>query len=221
MKLVYFITFAFIITNCNCKAQQNIYLVAKDSNESFSPEDTFRVKESENEEDFVENEYLIKDLEPIRKNFKRLNSIAKWDSVIVKDIWLSIEGGEAKYYYSKKKLRKIIARYYGETYQNLSEYYLLNNKLSFVFEKNYKYNRPLYYDSLVMKENGDNEVWDLGKSEITETRSYFKNGKLIHQISSQDCGAPFAAEYLLEEQKTIKEEFKELLSALIKKEEDN
>lgn len=47
----------------------------------------------------------------------------------------STEGGEAKYYYQKNKLEKIITRIFGESGQILTEYYLLNGQLSFVYEK--------------------------------------------------------------------------------------
>ena len=62
-----------------------------------------------------------------------------------------------------------------------------------------------------MKENNDNQVWDFDKSEIIEDRSYFSNGRLIHQISNQDCGSPFTEDYLAEEQKRIKDSFDKLM----------
>src|SRR3954467_5250619 len=40
----------------------------------------FRV--SCNEEDTIVNDFLLKELEPNRKNFKRINSIDKWTSVV-------------------------------------------------------------------------------------------------------------------------------------------
>ena len=58
-----------------------------------------------------------------------------------------------------------------------------------------------------MKENDDTTIFDMNKSEIVEIRSYFLNGKLIHQINNQDCGSPFYDEYLLGEQKRITSEF--------------
>ena len=49
------------------------------------------------------------------------------------------------------------------------------------------------------------------KSEIIEDRSYFENGKLLHQLNNQDCGSPFKNDYLLEEQKRIKTDYEKLL----------
>jgi hypothetical protein len=62
-----------------------------------------------------------------------------------------------------------------------------------------------------MKENNDTEAFDFDKSEITENRSYFVNGKLIHILNSEDCGAPFSSDYITEEQKSILEEYHKLL----------
>jgi len=172
--------------------------------------DTVILKETFKEEDIAYNEYLAGRLKPIRKNFKRINSIAKWTSIDKRDLDESTEGGEATFFYSNKVLEKITTRYFGETFQKLTEYYLLNGQLSFVFEKSYKYNRPIYYDSTSMKENKDNEAFDFVKSEIEEKRSYFEKGKLVHQANNQDCGSPFADDYLLEEQNRLITDFKKL-----------
>ena len=173
--------------------------------------DTIVLKEAHNEDDLVVNEYLLDKLKPIRENFKRINSTEKWTSSDTIELWESLEGGEAAFYYLNNKLERIITRHFGETYQLLTEYYLLNGQVSFVLEKSYKYNRPLFYDSIAMKENNDNQVWDFDKSEIIEDRSYFSNGRLIHQISNQDCGSPFTEDYLAEEQKRIKDSFDKLM----------
>lgn len=174
--------------------------------------DTIRIKESYNEEDIDYNEYLKNRLKPIQNNFKRINSVTKWTSVKKKDIeGESAEGGEATYYYKNKRLEKVMARHYGEMGQVLIEYYLLNGRLSFVFEKDYKYNRPLFYNAKEMKENNDTEAFDFNKSEIMETRNYFEKGSLIHIVNSQDCGAPFSGSYRAEVEKGLNEDFKRLL----------
>lgn len=179
---------------------------------SLIKEDTLRIKESINEEDIEANEYLKERLKPIQTNFKRINSITKWTVIKKKNIeGESAEGGEATYYYKNKRLEKVMARHYGETGQALIEYYLLNGKLSFVFEKDYKYNRPLFYDVKAMKENNDTEAFDFEKSEITETRNYFEGGALLHMVNSQDCGAPFSGDYMRDEDKRINDDFKRLL----------
>ena len=183
--------------------------------------DTFQLKETFNEEDIPVNEYLTDRLKPIRINFKRINSIKNWTSVDTEELSGSTEGGEAKYYFQKVQLEKIVARHYGETFQLQTEYYLLKGQLSFVFERRHKYNRPLYYDSTAMKENNDTEAFDFDKSEVIEDRSYFENGKLLHQINNQDRISPFADDYLLEEQKKIKADFDRLIEQTKSKQKPN
>lgn len=217
--------FLFISLNfvaCNTSIQNNTEQTITETkldttNEDVVPEtslptDSVELKECSHEEDVINNDYLKEELGSIRQNFKRINSIDKWESISTKELWESTEGGQVNYYYSKQGLEKIVARQFGETGQVLIEYYLLNGKLSFVFQKSYRYNRPLFYDSASMKMNDDDQVFDFELSEIIEDRSYFKNGKLLHQINSQDCGAPFSDEYLQDEQKRLKIEFEKLIT---------
>jgi hypothetical protein len=198
--------------DCN-SAQQNDVVSTKQSTASGLHTyhiDTAILKETFQQDDTAYNEYLSGGLKPIRENFRRINSISKWTSVDKKELDKSTEGGEATFYYSNNILEKVVTRHFGETSQQLTEYYLLNGRLSFVFEKSYKYNRPIYYDSTSMKENNDNQAFDFDKSEIVEDRSYFDKGKLIHQFNNQDCGSPFASDYLLAEQKRIMADFDKL-----------
>lgn len=174
--------------------------------------DIVELKETLNKEDLPVNDYLTERLKPIRANFKRINSIKNWTDIVVEELFESTEGGEAKYYYKNGRLEKIVARHYGETFQLLVEYYLLDGQLSFAFEKLRKYNRPLYYDTTAMRANNDTEAFDLSKSEIIEDRSYFEKGKLLHQINNEDCGSPLADNYLLEEQERIKADFSKLMA---------
>ncbi len=67
-----------------------------------------------------------------------------------------------------------------------------------------------------MKENNDNEVFDMDQSEIMEEASYFDNGILIQHTNSQDCGAPFAVDYLKQIEAELKSEF-ERLKELVEK----
>ncbi|KAA2220365.1 hypothetical protein [Chryseobacterium sediminis] len=174
--------------------------------------DTVRIKETFNEKDTTNSKSLQNRLKPIQANFKRINSITKWTSVQNKNIeGESAEGGEATFYYRDKHLEKVIARHYGDMWQKLIEYYLLNGQLSFVFEKEYWYNRPLFYDAKAMKENNDTEAFDLKKSEITMTRNYFENGNIILINATTGHGYNFCADYPAEQEKSIAEDFKRLL----------
>lgn len=197
---------------------------AKSFNDEFSghadkiTKDTAKIKAASHEDDIAANEYLKDRLKPIQTNFKRINSITKWTSIQKKSIeGESAEGGEATFFFKGKHLEKVLAIHYGEIGQALIEYYLLNGQLSFVFQKDYKYNRPMFYDVKAMKENNDTEAFDFKKSEIMETRNYFEKGHLFHIVNSQDCGAPFSGEYMAEEEKSMQEDFKRLMKLLKEK----
>lgn len=206
------LTITTFFLSCNSAQQKDTASIKQSANPKVNTfhVDTIILKETFQTEDTAINEYLAHRLKPIRANFKRINSIAKWAAIDKKDLNQSTEGGEVTFYYSIGGLEKIVTRHFGETFQQLTEYYLLNGQLSFVFEKSYKYNRPAYYDSTSMKDNNDNQAFDFKKSEIVEDRSYFEKGKLIHQVNNQDCGSPFAKDYLLNEQKRILTDFDKL-----------
>lgn len=177
--------------------------------------DIVRINETFNEQDTTNSKSLKNRLKPIQTNFKRINSTTKWTSVQKKNIeGESAEGGEAAFYYTDKGLDKVIARYYGEMGQELIEYYLLNGQLSFVFEKEYRYNRPLFYDAKAMKENNDTEAFDLRKSKITMTRNYFENGNIILISNNAGHGSGISMDYANEQEKKIKEDFKRLLKLM-------
>jgi hypothetical protein len=173
--------------------------------------DTTLLAESHNEQDLVLNDYMKEQLAPIRANFKRINSIDEWSLVLQKDLYQSTEGGYVCFYYFNDQIEKIVERNFGESGQNLTEFYLLNGELSFVLERSYNYNRPLYWDSTQMKENNDTEAFNFEQSEIMEDRSYFIKGKMVHTVVSGDCGSPFNQEYLDKEGKRLKSELKKLM----------
>ena len=153
-------------------------------------------------------------LKPIRDNFTKVNQVKNWTAIIEKELMETTEGGEAFFYYLSGQLQKIISRNYGETFQNLAEYYLLDGKLSFVYEKNFHYNRPIYYDSTNMIENNDTEVFNFEKSEISEDRSYFEKGKLFHQIRSDKTAGILSKNDMTQEQKRITENYERLIDML-------
>lgn len=175
-------------------------------------QDTVKIGETFNEKDATGSKSLKNRIKPIQANFKSINSMTKWTSVKKKDIeGESAEGGEATFYYTDKGLEKVIARYYGEMGQILIEYYLMNGQLSFVLEKEYRYNRPLFYDTKAMKDNNDTEAFDFNKSEIITTRNYFENGNIIMINNTTGHGFNISADYLSEQEKNLTESFKKLL----------
>ncbi len=174
--------------------------------------DTLKMKTVVNGEVPKSNEYLKERLKPIQSGYKRINSIRQWTAITKKNIeGESAEGGEAAFYYKNKRLEKVIARHYGEMGRKLIEYYLLNGRLSFVFEKEYTYNRPLFYDLKAMKENSDTEAFDLNKSDIMEIRSYFEKGNLIYTVNNKDTEASFGNDHTQKKEQKISEDFQRLL----------
>lgn len=174
--------------------------------------DTVKIGETLIDKDTTGSKSLKNRIKPIQANFKSINSVTKWTAVKKKDIeGESAEGGEATFYYTDEGLQKVIAKHYGEIGQKLTEYYLLNGQLSFVFEKEYRYNRPLFYDTKAMKENNDTEAFDLKKSQITMTRNYFENGNIIMITNTTGRGFSIGADYPAEREEKIREDFKRLL----------
>lgn len=179
------------------------------SGDTLQP-DPFMLPEGFNGKDLPIHDSIAKKLVSIRKNFARINSIKKWASIDTVDIDTG-EGGEAIFYYQNGRLEKIEAYILGETFQSQTDYYLKEGTLSFVFERMKRYNRPIYYDSAVMKQQHDTEVFDSKKSTIIETRTYFEKDKLIHQINNLNMGLPPEGDSVFKEQKRIFYEFNQLL----------
>jgi len=163
-----------------------------------------------------EKEKLVNE---IRENFNQINKIKKWSSIKNVELWDTAEGGEAKLYINTGEVRKIVIRRYGETFQSLQEYYLLDSKLSFVYEKIEKYNRPIYQDKKSMIEIGDNEMFDQKKSKFFESRKYFYNGNIIKRLNSRGHENPFDETTIIEDEKELLKDLNELLSS--KKEHEN
>lgn len=118
-------------------------------------------------------------IESIRSYVDKFETINEWSLILKDELNESTEGGELTYYNWDGKLIKIEAIYYGETFQKLSRYYLRNDSLIYIYEKELQYNRPIYQDSVRMHELNDTEVFDLNKARKKESRAYFCKGQLI------------------------------------------
>ena len=213
-----FLSVTFILVFISNSFQKKVYDFPKHETKINS---FFNQKESLNDCCIIKDTPYVKfqedKLKVIRDNFKRINSISNWASIIQRNLCESAEGGEAKFYNSAGLLEKIVTKVFGHTAQQVTEYYLLKGQISFVFEKTYYYNRPVYWDATVMKENNDNEIFDYKKSEILESRNYFEKGQIIHHINNKNSGTPYKDYTLSRNQKEILKDFNELKSILIKK----
>lgn len=210
-KVRNYIQFVLILLAISCSKDKNKKKRSGTNSNSLSVEilhkDTMRLKETFNEDDVPLNGYLEKQLKPIRENFKRINSITIWSNIVVKEIRKNKNYEVVKYYYKNGHLEKIISRQFEGSLYQLTEYYLMNKQLSFVFEKSYQANKSNDSSKVVNREITDTAEIDIENNEILESKNYFEAGKLLHQSNSQDCGSPFTADYLNEEQKRIERDF--------------
>lgn len=110
-KLTYHILFLLLVLSLGCETKKSVAKSIQEQQAKVMVDtlrrDTIVLKESFNEVDPIENEYLTEKLNPIRANFKRINSITDWTNIGKKDLWETTEGGEATFYYIKERLEKI------------------------------------------------------------------------------------------------------------------
>ena len=121
----------------------------------------------------------------IRKEFASTNAVKNYVIKEVEDSEQSTDGGVVKYYLQNGIVKKIVVEHFGESWNSLTEYYVKNGKVYFIFDKSEKYNVPYYVDSKWYKENKlkNGEVFDKRKSKFSEQRYYFdENEKLIRYI---------------------------------------
>ena len=207
--------------SCKNFKQKPLEKIKKPKTENITnpQKDSFVIADTFNKIDQQENEYLRKKLKPIRNNFERINALKKnnWSLITTQELDGTTEGGEVNYYYLNKNLEKIVTHEFGETFQILTEYYLLDRKISFVFEKWLKYNRPIYYDSLLIEALNNKQYFDINKSAIKERRNYFENGKLIHQVNNQGNNATLIENSLCKEESIILNNFNRVIRLKQKK----
>lgn len=121
----------------------------------------------------------------IRKDFASTNAVKNYVIKEVEDPEQSTDGGVVKYFSQNGIVKKIVVEHFGESWNSLTEYYVKNGKVYFIFDKAEKYNVPYYVDSKWYKENEikNGEVFDKRKSKFSEQRYYFdENEKLIRYI---------------------------------------
>ena len=147
---------------------------------------------------------------PMKENVKRIEAIQDWTSVnTVNTGGASTEEDYAKYFYRDGTLEKVVSVQMGETGQEVTEYYLLNGKLSFVMEREY-----------TSAASGDNDSEDFEKDPETEgTKTYFEDGKVLVQVLP-DCGAPNDKEFEQKEGERLQHNFDRLMEILLKKPAD-
>lgn len=108
-------------------------------------------------------------LKTIRQRYAEVEGELKQGRQVKRDLpGESAEGGELTAYFKENSLRKLAARFYGESGQALEEYYFWEGQLFFVLRTESRYTRPL---SGVVKSK-------------TDERFYFDAGRLIQWLGS-------------------------------------
>ena len=121
----------------------------------------------------------------IRKDFASTNAVKNYVIKEVEDSEQSTDGGVVKYYFQNGIVKKIVVEHFGESWNSLTEYYVKNGKVYFIFDKTEKYNVPYYVNADWYKRDNMKvgEVFDSRKSKISEKRYYFdENMKLIRYV---------------------------------------
>ncbi|HRD57429.1 MAG TPA: hypothetical protein PK504_05240 [Ferruginibacter sp.] len=204
--------FAVTILSCHHYRQDKIINQTKDNTAAVGINTAQLTQEATADSLFYKpglNDTIAELLKTIKENFKRINSVKEWTKIDSLDLNQSTEGGLIRIYYLHNRPQKFFVHEFGETYQLQTEYYLLNNELSFVYEKTLRYNRPIYYDSAAMKEGNDSEAFDINRSHVKELRSYFLQNKLIKQLKTGYEEKPGKHE-LDEEEKRLLDDFKKI-----------
>lgn len=149
----------------------------------------------------------------IRSKFKIINNNCNSYEKVDKDLMgHSTEGGNIKAFYDKTDLKKIIAYYYGETGKVINEYYLWDDKVFFIFTRNFVYNSPI-----TMTINDPSiglEAYDESKTKIKENRYYFSKNKLIQWMDPDKKKVNRESKEFLDKQTELLEDIEFIKSKL-------
>lgn len=147
----------------------------------------------------------------IRSVVREMNAVTNWAITTRQDLEESTEGGEVSFYSLNGRVQKMKARRYGETYQQVTEYYLSDGNLLFVLDTTFQYNRPMYYDSTAMKDAGDTEAFDFDKSTVIIDSVYFAEGKIVKRSTRQQGVPSKDTDYLRRNEKELLQEVAKLM----------
>jgi hypothetical protein len=204
----YLILFLFTnITLISCEEKMNSEMVSKSQKSDSSLQGIYREIDFEN----CQKDYGI-EIDSIRAFCSLINNIKKWSKIQRRELETTNELGEANYYFFDDALKRINTKEYGESFQVLTEYYIKNDSLIFVFEKHLKYNRPIYVTRESVKNQDDKEYFDFEKSIVTENRTYF----ITQNTICQKCDSSFAEGNLnkTNERLRLQEKYNDLLKTL-------
>lgn len=146
----------------------------------------------------------IKSLDSLVAHWDQQAHWSKVDSFQIEN--LSSKRAHLKMYYENQKLRKIVLRGGGTTYELEKCFYLENDSLLYAQEQHIQYLKTL---------QGETYSTNKDEVELYKTQSYFRAHRLLHQIDNTIHGNPtFSEEYLKATGESILDELN-LLRALV------
>ena len=191
-------------TLISCEEKMNSKMISNTQKSDSSLQEIYKEIDCET---FLKDHKLV--IDSIKVSCSLINNIKKWSKIQSRELETTNELGEANFYFFDDVLKKINTIEYGESFQILSEYYINNDSLIFVYEKHLKYNRPNYVTRESVKDQDDKEYFDIKKSIVSENRTYFINQKTI----CQKCDSNFAEGNLIKinERVRLQEKYNNLL----------
>jgi len=122
----------------------------------------------------------------------------------------SEEGGSVIAFYKDHKLQLITAEYFGETGKWKDEYYFDNGNLVFVIKNQFEYNRPIYWDKKMAKENDDTAYFDNKKTTKKTDKFYLDGDKVILWINNKNKEEQNNSAVFIKQESDVKKEGKRL-----------
>jgi hypothetical protein len=171
--------------------------------------DSINLTDTELRIERIVDDSILNDINIKSISIDKLYSNSSQSKVETKELEFSTERGVAEYIYDENHLKKIVTHNYGEMGKKISVFYLILDQLFLLHEFTYKYNRPIYWNEKRMRENNDNETFDINNSIISEVKSYFVDGKLYRQIHIPDTEN--SNKKMIEEETRILTEFELLI----------
>lgn len=112
---------------------------------------------------------------------------AEWDQIDTVDIYESTEGGQILRYWLGGTVGRLAVTHLGETGQSTTEYFSRDGELCYVQRETLGYNRPIYWDSTAMRENGDDQVFDIDRASRKFFRIWIVDGCIAERHELSNC----------------------------------
>jgi len=131
-----------------------------------------------------------REIQSIDKKVKKINADSTLYSRSSQELDIGGEGGKATFYSKEDTVVLVEKTEYGETFRTEKSYYFddISGELIYMEERQYRYNRPIYYDAKTARENNDTEAFDERRSVVTTYFHYFEKGRLFYR--SNENGKP-------------------------------